>query len=72
MGAVASRLTVTETGPVVPPSLVAVQLRVNVPSVEKVSSAQPVCEAAFSTVQSSATFDVYQPLAPFGAAGLSV
>ncbi len=76
VGAVVSRLTFTETGPADPTTFVAVQERVKFPSVENVSSAQPVFVVAAPpsvTCQASAILpDVYQPFGPLGAAGSSV
>ncbi len=76
VGAVVSRLTFTETGPAEPTTFVAVQERVKFPSVENVSSAQPVFVVSAPpsvTCQASAILpDVYQPFGPFGAAGSSV
>ena len=54
VGAVVSRLTVTETGPAVPTTFVAVQERVNVPSVENVSSTQPVFVSSAPAVRAPA------------------
>src|SRR5262245_49743713 len=73
VGAVASRLMVTFTGPAEPPALVAEQLNV-VPAVSElmVVSTHPVSvtdDSGSVTVQSTTALVTYQPLLPFGAAG---
>ena len=71
-GAVASRLTVTETGPVEPSRFDAEHERVNVPSVVNVSSTQPVFVVAAPpslTCHARPTSPVYQPLEPVGRRG---
>src|SRR3954451_16854686 len=70
-GVFRSTLTVAVTD-VVPPSLVAAQVRLVIPSAVTVVSSQPVVESAFATVQSTVTGTVHQPFAPSGVAGESV
>src|SRR4051812_24107196 len=68
-GAVASRLMVTDTGPVVPPALVARQARV-VPAVSALMVVGPqpadesMADSGSVTVQLTLTSLVYQPLLP--------
>ena len=75
VGAVESRLNVTERRGRAADALGALQVTVVRPVGATRPDAQPVCVEATvcgsATVQVTVTGAVYQPLAPFGAAGLS-